>query len=100
MDPPFAESLAIAIAMASAWGPGLGLVAPSPTTVFWSDATMTAPTGGLGARLPAAFSARSSARCMNVMMQVCNMGRGCSLMGEGGKCRCLNCDFCDLNDGL
>ena len=34
MDPPLAESLALAIAMASAWGPGLGLVAPWPTMGF------------------------------------------------------------------
>ena len=74
MEPPLAESLALAIARASAWAPGLGLVAPSPTMVFWSDATITAPTGGLGARLPAAFSARSSARCMKFMGQVCNRG--------------------------
>ena len=88
MEPPFAESLALAIARASAWGPGLGLVAPWPTMVFWSDATMTAPTGGLGARFPAAFSARSSARWMNFMMQVCNRG---NLHGWTG---CTGWDLC------
>ena len=81
MDPPLAESLAIAIARASAWGPGLGLVAPSPTMVFWSDATTMAPTGGLGARLPAAFFReveRALHECHGASMQY-----GARLLSDG-----------------